>query len=770
MKIFVTLFLAALCCLPPVIRANPHLQTRDNWRSVRTNNLLVIGNADPERLRQVAVWLEFFHSAFARLVSRSVLNSSVPTTVIIFRDDASFVPFKPLYQGRVANIAGFFQPGHDVNYIALSLDPGLRDPYSTAFHEYVHLHVRDNISNAPLWLNEGLAELYGSLQFSGGEALLGAPLGPFIRLLRDQELLPLTTLFSINTRSPHYNEDDKNGIFYGQSWALVHYLMLGGDRNRQDQFKRFLNQINRGEDSGKAIEDSFGVSLAVLEQELRAYIRRGDFGAQRIGGLDPQSYGSYTAMQRSSLSEGEANYYLGDLLLHIHRESDAERYFRQAIALDPQFLPSYASLGTILVQQRKYAEAKKYLQKAVSSQQNYWIHYIYAYILSLEGASPTGWITNYSKENAAAMREQLLQSIKLAPDYAPSRFLLAFVNFITGERLDEAVEMAEKARQLSPSSKSYSLLLARIHLQRSDEASARQVLEPLTRDSDQSVRTEAQDLLDSSNNSNRSGPARSSAISRSIIAEPVQTETGSSRMLGGGSSDVAIRDGQTIENTGSLPTVDEVLRRYVEAVGGEAAIRAVTSRVTKGTIDVAGVSRGGSFESYEQAPNKILNVIQAHPLGTVKVGFNGRNGWSRIQAGLRMLKNQELASLQIDADFYGPVRIKNNYAKVTLVGMSKIGYRGVYVIDFQPTSGAVERLYLDANTYLPARINTMLTTGTASEPVEMYLDDWRAVDGIKLPFSISQRFAKLTLTFTIKEITHNVAIDAKIFEPAPLLD
>src|SRR5829696_8419248 len=83
-------------------------QTRDGWRSVRTNNLFVIGNADAENLRQVAVWLEFFHGAFARFVSRNVLESSVPTTVIVFRDDSSFTPFKPVYQGRPTNISGFF--------------------------------------------------------------------------------------------------------------------------------------------------------------------------------------------------------------------------------------------------------------------------------------------------------------------------------------------------------------------------------------------------------------------------------------------------------------------------------------------------------------------------------------------------------------------------------------------------------------------------------------------------------------------------------------
>jgi len=105
MKLFVALFLATLCLFQTsVIQAQPAPQTQETWRSVRTNNLFVIGNADAEKLRQVAAWLEFFHSSFARLVSRNVLNSSVPTTVVIFRDDASFVPFKPLYQGRPTRV------------------------------------------------------------------------------------------------------------------------------------------------------------------------------------------------------------------------------------------------------------------------------------------------------------------------------------------------------------------------------------------------------------------------------------------------------------------------------------------------------------------------------------------------------------------------------------------------------------------------------------------------------------------------------------------
>lgn len=771
MKIFIALILAALCTFQSgAAQAQPRLlaapQARDTWRSVRTNNMFVIGNADPEKLRQVAAWLEFFHRSFARLISRNVIDSSVPTTVIVFRDEASFRPFKPIYQGRAANVSGFFQPGDDVNYIAISLDERDRDPFGTAFHEYVHLHLKDNIPGAPLWLNEGLAELYGSLQFSGNDALLGAPIQYYIQHLRGEGLLPLKTLFSVGFDSPHYNEDDKTGIFYGESWALVHYLMLG-DSGRQEQFKRFLQQISSGTEVTKAIESSFGVTIATLEEELRSYIRNGNLTPLRLAGSDnPQTYSSYTAIQRSTLSDGEANYYLGDLLLQGGRDSDAERYLKQAIALDPGFTPSYASLGVLYVHQRRYAEAKQYLQKATASPQSALVHYLHAYVLSRENISADGRVSSYSAENAAMMREQLLRAIKLDPNYAPAPYLLAIVDLVRNERLDEAVEMAQKARQLEPSKTGYALLLAQIYLRRSDTIAARQILEPLTRDSDQSVREEAKELLQSlSENRAGANPTRSSAstVNTSMVAEPVTS--GKSRMLGGESGSVAINDGRTISASGSLPSVEDVLAKYLEAIGGAARIDAVKSRIVKGAVDVVGVSRGGKFETFTQAPDKIASLFEPSPAQAIRQGFNGRTGWERTAAGLRILKKNEVAAMQRTGDFYGQLNLKSLYPKITVAGTSKIGYREVYVLELQPATGPAERLYLDSQTFLPVRSNILFRLGDVSGMIEIYYDDWQEVDGIKYPFSVSANHSKTTMVFTVKEVKHNVQIDPKVFEP-----
>lgn len=770
MKVFIIVLLTLVLALLGQVRGRLNAsipQANDAWRSVETNNLFVIGNADPETLRQVAGWLEFFHAAFGRLISRSVVDSTVPTRVVIFRDEASFRPFKPLYQGRPVDLAGYFQPGEDVNYIAILLDHRGREtnPYRTAFHEYVHLHLRQNVPGTPLWLNEGLAEFYSSLQFSGNEAIIGAPINAYVRLLRARNMLPLDMLLSIGHDSPHYNEQDKTGVFYGQSWALVHYLMMGHGGQRQDRFRQFLQLVSRGDRADKALESAFGMTLAMVEKELQNYIQAGEFRGQRIA-IGDSAQASYTAMQRVSLTDAEANYFLGDLLLHTNREQEAQRYFEKAVALEPKLPLANAALGLLRVEQRRYPEAKKYLERAAPSSQNYLVPYLYAYTLSREGLNSTGQHAGYSRENVGIMREQLLRAIKLSPKFAAAHYLLAVVDLVSDEHLDEAETMATKAEQLAPAKRGYALLLAQIHLRRSNPEAARRLLEPLTRDSDASIRTEAQELL---NTVSQAGAGDLSGrnsrtkvqINDAMVAEP---EARSRAIIAGSATATNIRDGRTVENDGPMPTLDEVLTRYVQAMGGEKAITAVTSRVAKGTLDVVGVSRNGSFEIYTQAPNKTLTVMDAYPMGTVKLGFNGKSGWVQTTTGLTPLKGADLAALGRDSEFYGTIRLRNIYAKVSLLGKSKIGYRDVYVIELQPTSGLLERMFLDVETHLPVRLNTHRSVGAQLAAVEVYYDDWREVDGIKLPFRISQSAGGRTLAFNITEIKHNVELNGTLFD------
>src|SRR5215510_11858810 len=116
MKRFVFPLVVALCFLALTPHFSP-VSAKDNWVSVRTKNFYLIGSANEKEIRKVALKLEQFREVFTKLFPNMKFNTPVPTTVIVFKNDSSYGPFKPS-----ANTAGFFQAGDDVNYITLTTE------------------------------------------------------------------------------------------------------------------------------------------------------------------------------------------------------------------------------------------------------------------------------------------------------------------------------------------------------------------------------------------------------------------------------------------------------------------------------------------------------------------------------------------------------------------------------------------------------------------------------------------------------------------------
>ena len=230
-------FFATILCFLTFLPAQTSVWAKDNWVSVRSKNFFLIGNASEKEIRQVGTRLEQFREVFSRLFTRMNLTSPVPTTVIVFKSDKSYAPFKPN-----PNLAGYFQPGPDVNYITLTTETrGAQDPFNIIFHEYTHLLVNNNSGNVPIWFNEGLAEYYSTVKVTDDQKFeLGNPISSHVYLLRDKKMLPLRTLFQVDHKSPYYNERDKQSVFYAESWALMHYLILGKGAQRVSRLESSL--------------------------------------------------------------------------------------------------------------------------------------------------------------------------------------------------------------------------------------------------------------------------------------------------------------------------------------------------------------------------------------------------------------------------------------------------------------------------------------------------------------------------------------------------
>lgn len=208
-----------------------------------------------------------------------------------------------------------------------------------------------------------------------------------------------------------------------------------------------------------------------------------------------------------------------------------------------------------------------------------------------------------------------------------------------------------------------------------------------------------------------------------------------------------------------LPTVDAVLAKYVAAIGGQAAQRRITSRVSKGRVDVPGVSFGGKLEVYAKAPNKSLTVMDVEPAGLLKQGFDGRVGWSRGSDAADGIARAAL----VDADFYREIKLKEQYTRLRLLGKVKEGFREVYLVEAMPRSGAAENLYFDVQSGLLVRRDLPRKSSKGPVRAEVYYNDWRDIDGVKVPFRIMQVLQDTRFVITLEDVKQNVPVDDAIF-------
>lgn len=217
----------------------------------------------------------------------------------------------------------------------------------------------------------------------------------------------------------------------------------------------------------------------------------------------------------------------------------------------------------------------------------------------------------------------------------------------------------------------------------------------------------------------------------------------------------------------AIPTADQVLAKYVQAIGGKAAMEKVRSRVTKGTVDPG----GGiimSLQISEKAPDKYLQELDVPGIGAVNEGFDGKMGWeSNPQMGAQDLTGTALAARRRNSQFYRWLRMRELFPELEVTGTAKVGERETYVLDATPQEGYAERFYFDSATGLLLRRDYKLDGPDGTISFEMYYEEYREVDGIKLAFTLRRVGPDNVLLLKFTEIRQNVELDdAQFAKPA----
>jgi hypothetical protein len=216
------------------------------------------------------------------------------------------------------------------------------------------------------------------------------------------------------------------------------------------------------------------------------------------------------------------------------------------------------------------------------------------------------------------------------------------------------------------------------------------------------------------------------------------------------------------------PTADQILAKYTEALGGSAVIDKLKTRSMKGTwLTPDGTTLG--YEVYQSSPDKLFTILNTPKQGVIERGFNGKTAWEKGQRGLRDLEGNQLFYLRRYPDLFKDIKLQGQFTRISYGGKDKINGKDVYVLRGLGVDGKGERLFFDAQTGLLVRRITSTPTIVGLIPEQVDYEDYRDVDGMKVPFTIRtisiDSFFNSTRKFT--EIKLNMPVDETKFNKPP---
>jgi len=211
------------------------------------------------------------------------------------------------------------------------------------------------------------------------------------------------------------------------------------------------------------------------------------------------------------------------------------------------------------------------------------------------------------------------------------------------------------------------------------------------------------------------------------------------------------------------PSVDSILAKHIEGMGGKAALEKVNSRVLKFKMEseTIGASEGQIFA---KAPNKQRSQIELSNSGTINEGFDGSVAWAQSPwEPLREKTGDELAKTKRDAEFHRDLKLKSIYPDLAYKGTQKEGEEEVYILESKPSASSKERFCLSTKTGLLVREDSQFEGPNGQVVLSLLAQDYKAFDGIKYPTQMKLKISvggqDFEFNMKILDVKHNVTID-----------
>lgn len=436
-----------------------------DWVEVRSPHFVVKSAIDQDKAQRLAHDLERFRQVVASVTNSGELEDPpIPTRIFVF-DRQSFREFRP-----GLHIGGFFMPGLRANWIVMT-EARFTDAQDIVQHEYAH-YVLHNIGGAtyPRWYDEGFAEFLSTVREEGGEVYVGRPSPRQLAMLHAASWIPISKLIA--------NNPDKKlnaSQFYGEAWALVHFLFFGRDDRKDGEVSHFLTALEARVEPSEAFAQAFGMTVEQADERVQSYMR------SKINTIiwPDGKFAPIVDIRLTPVASHDIATDLGELALRCSTEGrdltdHAETYFRAAIAQKPSGR-AYSGLGTTFTARGKLDDAERYLRQAIELEpRDPLIELDYGDYGTLRASQATS-----REERArwlAEARKHYVRAWKMDPDIPESYASYGLTFTYDGEDPHKGLATLEHAAGLIPSNLKLRVGLATLYLRMQRKADARTLL------------------------------------------------------------------------------------------------------------------------------------------------------------------------------------------------------------------------------------------------------------------------------------------------------
>jgi hypothetical protein len=208
-------------------------------------------------------------------------------------------------------------------------------------------------------------------------------------------------------------------------------------------------------------------------------------------------------------------------------------------------------------------------------------------------------------------------------------------------------------------------------------------------------------------------------------------------------------------------SVENVVEKYLSAVGGKDKLSQIKNRVIKGEFSLPDMGMYAPIEMYVQTPDKVMMRIDMAEFGEVSNGVNGDVAWDiNPMTGPRVLQGTEKQASLRRAAIDEFLNWKTYYTKAETAGEETVGEEKCTKVVFTPIEGEPVEYFFGVDTGLVLRS----ISNVNGQYTEVNLSDYREVDGIKIPFLMEMTNPQFNFEFQFESVEHNVDIPAETFE------